>query len=168
MDHLTSDLGRLAVTRNIAVLLVSQMTTRIHDDARAMLCPAITGNAWETGIATRILLFRDWCFNSTQTSSQVDLQPGVCFAGVTKVNNISYEGVGRLAAFRIVDHGLEEIPMDAADIKTRTSPAQRAASLKRRYGQVADSESEDGAAASDHEFGWDGDEATLEAEGLVE
>ena len=168
MDNLISDLGRLAVTGNVAILLLSQMTTRIHEEARAMLRPAVTGNAWETGIATRIVLFRDWFFSSSEISSQVKFQPGVRFAGVTKVKSASSEGVGRLVAFQIVKHGLEEVSMEAADIKAHTSPALRAASLKRRYGEIADSESEDVDAASDHEFGWDGDEATLEAEGLVE
>ena len=64
-------------------------------------------------------------------------------------------------------HGLEEIRIDETEIRAHTSPNLPASSLKRRRA-IADSESEDGDAASDQEFGWDGDEATLEAEGLVE
>ena len=168
LDHLISDLGKLALTKKIAILLTSKMTTRIQDDARAVLCPAISGKAWESGISTRILLFRDWLPKPPEKSGAGDFQPFVHFAGVTKVGNVSHEGVGRVAAFQFTKHCLEEVELDAAAIKAHASSGVHPTSLKRRFSEVADSESEDGDnVASDREFGWDDEEVTLEAESLT-
>ena len=41
------------------------------------------------------------------------------------------------------------------------SPVLPTTSLKRKRGEIADSQSEDEEAGSDLEFGWDGDDATL-------
>lgn len=101
MEGLMNDLGRLAVTKNIAIVLVSQTITRIREDARATLHPAIASAAWETGISNRIVLFRDWLYTVAESSSQRALKPGVRFAGVTKAQNVSYEGIGRLSTFTI-------------------------------------------------------------------
>ena len=101
MESLISDLGKLAVTKNIAIVMISQMTTRIRDEARAMLYPAIAGHAWESGVATRITLFRDWLLKTSEGSSQGEHQQGVRFARVTKAKNMSYESIGRLATFQI-------------------------------------------------------------------
>ena len=162
MGNLISELGKLAVTKNIAIILISQMTTRIRDEARAMLYPAPAGNAWESGITARIVLFRDWLFRRPETSSQGENQPGVRFAGVAKAKNVSHEGVGRLVTFRIKMHGFEEVHIDPAGIKIHASPAPSSTSLKRRHDEVADTESEDSDATSSHDFDWD-DEATLQA-----
>lgn len=167
MDKLISDLGKLAAIENMAIVLISQMTTRIRDEARAALYPAIAGNAWESGIATRIVLFRDWLSQEPETSSQGETASGVRFAGVTKAKNVFYEGMGRLTTFRIKSNGLEEEAIDAVELKVRTSSTPPQLSLKRRHSEVADSESETGDATSDHDFGWD-DEVTHEAGVLIE
>lgn len=102
MGDFISKIGRLAATRNIAVLITNQMNTRIRSDAGAMLHPAVSGTAWDSGIRNRIVLFRDWMFRSNDaSSSQGDLVPGVRFAGVMKAKAISYDGVGRVVAFQI-------------------------------------------------------------------
>ena len=168
LDRIISDLGKLAITRNIAILLTSQMITRVKDDARAVLCPAISGNAWESGITTRIIIFRDWPFIPPETQDQAALQSAVRFAGVTKVQNISCEGVGRVVAFEIAKHCLNEVHMDPGATKAQISTDALARPLKRSYGEVADSEPEDGEdVASDLEFGWDDEETTMEAERLT-
>lgn len=54
--------------------------------------------------------------------------------------------------------------MDDANLMRNASPVVPATSSKRKREEVADSESEDEEAASDQEFGWAGDDATLHAE----
>lgn len=162
MDKMVSDLRRLAVTKNMAIVLISQMTTRIRDEARAMLYPAIAGNAWEGGVATRIVLYRDWWSQNLKPSSQKVDHPGMRIAGVIKAKGVSYEAIGRLTAFQITNNGLEEVPIDAAEMRNSTSPMLPSTSLKRRHNEISDSQSETGDAASDHDFAWD-DETTLEA-----
>ena len=149
-----------------------------------MLHPAISGTAWDTGISTRIVLFRDWIFQASESgSSQGEYIPGVRFAGVFKAKGISYEGVGKVATFVIeevspLDHrraksfseymqtGLREITVDQKNIILNASPVLPAPSSKRKRGEIADSQSEDEEADSDREFGWaaDDDMTTTKAE----
>lgn len=48
------------------------------------------------------------------------------------------------------------------------SPVLPAASTKRKRGEIADSESEDGEAASDQDFGWAEDDDALNAASLLD
>ena len=102
MGDLISKISRLAATKSIAILLTSQTTTRIRSETGAVLHPAISGTAWDTGISTRIVIFRDWFFQASETaSSQGEYIPGVRLAGVMKAKGISYEGVGKVVMFVI-------------------------------------------------------------------
>ena len=102
MGDLISKISRLAATKNIAVLLTSQMTTRIRSETGAVLHPSISGTAWETGISARIVIFRDWMFQASEdTSSQGEYIPGVRCAGLLKAKGMSYEGVGKVVTFVI-------------------------------------------------------------------
>lgn len=102
MGDLISKIGRLAATKNVAILLTSQTTTRVRSETSAVLYPAISGTAWDTGISTRIVIFRDWMFQASEAvSSQGEYMPGVRIAGVIKAKGISYEGVGRVVLFTI-------------------------------------------------------------------
>jgi len=166
MDKVISDLGKMAVTKNMAIVLINQVTTRIRDEAQAMLYPAIAGNAWDGGIATRIVLYRDWLAKALGTPIQSVDRSRLRFAGIVKAKNVTYKATGKLTTFRINDNGLEEESIDAAVMNTCTPAIPPSTSLKRRHGEIADSDSENGETASDHGFGWD-DEATLEA-GVLE
>lgn len=99
MGDLISKIGRLSATRNLAALLISQTTTRIRSETGAVLHQAISGTAWESGIITRIVLFRDWPFKE----SKEEYEAGVRFAGVRKAKGLSYEGVGMMVAFTITE-----------------------------------------------------------------
>lgn len=102
MGDFVSKIGRLAATKNIAILLTSQTTTRIRSETGAVLHTAIAGTAWDTGIGTRIVLFRDWMFRTADGQSrQGESMPGVRFAGVVKAKAVAYEGIGKVVTFRI-------------------------------------------------------------------
>lgn len=161
MGDLISKISRLAATKNIAILLTSQTTTRIRSETGAVLHPAISGTAWDTGISTRVVIFRDWMFRASEVGSQGKYIPGVRFAGVMKAKGISYEGVGRVVTFLIEKDGLHEVKMDQTEIRLDKSPLLLATSLKRKREEIADSQSEDEEANSDREFDWAGDDDTL-------
>ncbi len=57
--------------------------------------------------------------------------------------------------------------MDLADMTRNASPILPATSLKRKRGEIVDSQSED-EAASDREFGWAVDDETVNAEELLQ
>lgn len=169
MADLISRLGRLAVTRNIAILLLGQTTTRIRSDTGAVLCPAISGTGWDGGINSRIVLYRDWLFLSKDSSSQAEHCPGVRFAGIMKAKGITYDDLGRTAAFTIEqvigsmqDHasdgqlctnksqaGLQEVKLDRSQLRYQITAETMATNPKRKRDEIADSESEDKDARSD-------------------
>ena len=101
MGDFISKIGRLAVTKNVAILLVSQTTTRVRSDTGALLYPAISGTAWDGGINNRIVLFRDWLFRERNACSELDYQHGVRFAGIMKAKGMAFDGAGRVTAFKI-------------------------------------------------------------------
>ena len=106
MGEFMSKIGRLAATSNIAILLTSQTTTRIKYETRAVLNPAVSGNAWDSGIGARLVLFRDWLFRGPETpNSRGEYVPGVRFAGVMKAKGVTYEGVGKVITFTIEEVG---------------------------------------------------------------
>ena len=100
MNDFISTLGRLAATRNIAILLLSQTTTKIRSDVGAMLNPAISGTGWDNAIANRVILFRDWLLQN-ENGETPGPHPDVRFAGVLKAKGTTYEGTGKLTAFTI-------------------------------------------------------------------
>ena len=101
MSDFVSKIGKLAATKNIAILLTMQTTTRVRAEAEACLYPAITGTAWDNGIHARIALFRDWLLKSGTSSSQGSYESGSRCAAVVKAGGVSSEGFGRAIPFRI-------------------------------------------------------------------
>ncbi len=102
MGDFISQIGKLAATKNIAILLTSQMTTRIRSETGAVMHPAIAGTAWDSGISTRIVIFRDWVFKAKDAASNhEEYVSGVRLAGVMKAKGVSYEGVGKVVLFTI-------------------------------------------------------------------
>ena len=57
---------------------------------------------------------------------------------------------------------------DQAELRLNVSPVLPATSLKRKHGEIADSESEDGNTASDQDYGWAVDDNEFNAEGLLD
>ena len=177
MGDIISQISRLATTWNIAILLTSQMATRITSEAGAVLQPAISGTAWDTGISSRVVVFRDWIFQATDAaSSQGEYVPGVRLAGVSKAKGVSYEDMTKTVMFTIEKvsaldccgkaslkekTGLREIRIDQTETRLNETSVQPALSLKRKRGEIVDSQSEDEETESDREFGWVGEDDTL-------
>ncbi|KAL8946831.1 MAG: hypothetical protein Q9222_006824, partial [Ikaeria aurantiellina] len=103
MADLISALEKLAATRNISIVLTSQSTTKLSHGSVALLQPAITGVAWESGICCRILLFYDWEAEPRTEASQREVNSGanIRFAGVVKVGGVSCDGFGEIVSFAI-------------------------------------------------------------------
>ncbi|KAF2673477.1 P-loop containing nucleoside triphosphate hydrolase protein [Microthyrium microscopicum] len=57
---LLSALSRIASTHNIAVLITSQVSTRIRQFGGALLVTSMSSRDWDEPIASRIVLFRDF------------------------------------------------------------------------------------------------------------
>ena len=95
MGDLISKIGKLAATRKIATLLTVQTTTRIRLENAALLHPALSGTAWEAGINSRLVLFRDWLSPSEGQPNRVDsaIPEEARFVGVVKVGGVSLNSI---------------------------------------------------------------------------
>lgn len=101
MGDFISKVGKLAATSNIAILLVSQTTTRVRAETETILYPAISGTAWDNGIHTRLVLFRDWLLKRNGESSQGIYVPKARFAGIIKVAGTTYDAFNKAIPFVI-------------------------------------------------------------------
>ncbi|KAL2121490.1 hypothetical protein VTJ04DRAFT_5517 [Mycothermus thermophilus] len=135
LQHLSSSLQKLAATRNVAVVVLTQCATKMQAERGATLIPAINATVWEQGISTRLVLFRDWL---AQRGAEVR---SVRFAAVQKLNgkDVSIAGSG-LCAFTVQECGLVAVEYDESPAFACT-PAQ-----KRKLGdarlEIADSDDE--------------------------
>lgn len=93
-----TSLQKLAATRDVIIVILSHCATRVQA-GRATLIPAMNTSAWEQGIATRLVLYRDW-------SCRDGLVSGIRFAGLQKLNGKAHmEAIGQTFAFDIIDVG---------------------------------------------------------------
>lgn len=60
IGELANKLTKLAVMKNVAVLITNYATTKIRAGARAILRPALTGQDWEKALGAGIILLRGW------------------------------------------------------------------------------------------------------------
>ena len=58
--------------------------------------------------------------------------------------------------------------LDKSEIAAQVSPPLPEVSLKRKRDEIADSESDDGDAGSDQEFGWGADDEALHTDPVAE
>ncbi|KAL8302376.1 hypothetical protein RB597_002636 [Gaeumannomyces tritici] len=157
LQYVAGALQKLAATRNLAVVVLSQCVTRmqagISERGAASLIPAVNASAWEEGVSTRVVLFRDWSMqNGTATAAR--------FAAALKINGKRVEDEDvRLAAFDIGTAGLIPVTLDHGSAQD-TASLTFAAQPKRRRGdgevEIADSD-DDG---DDEDYGWQDDDAT--------
>ena len=105
INELISTLSRVAALHDIALLVLSQTTTRVRAGARALLAPAITGAEWDNGISTRLVLFRDWMPEQGKSSStEATRLHKARFAGLLKANGVVLAddgGVGNVVPFTV-------------------------------------------------------------------
>lgn len=101
LGDVISSLSKLAAVKNMAILLTSQAITKITAETGAMLHPSLYSSTWESGTSTRIVLFRDWAFKSSEGPYHREYVPGVRFAGVLKAAGVSYAGAGKVVPFII-------------------------------------------------------------------
>ena len=101
LGDVISSLSKLAAMQKMAILLTSQAITKITAETGAMLHPPLSSTAWESGLSTRIVLFRDWAFRSSEGSYNREYISGVRFAGVQKAAGVSYADGGKIIPFII-------------------------------------------------------------------
>ncbi|KAF2091914.1 P-loop containing nucleoside triphosphate hydrolase protein, partial [Saccharata proteae CBS 121410] len=165
INELTSKLSRFAAVHDVAVVVTSQSATRIRPGAGALLMPSISNTEWDNGIATRVVLFRDWAPELDQTIRPEDRKRNeLRFLGLLKLAGVSLtEGsdLGIVVPFTINKTGLSTVDVtpDGITMQKLTSPAR---SAKRSFVEIADSDDE-----ANSEYEWD-EEVGVAAEGLID
>ena len=107
LSSLSSGLTRLASSRHIAVVLLSNMTVSIKNGERALLRSALSGQMWDTAIDTRLVLYRDFPPEHVNDRLNAQERKGWRVADVIRAGgkDVLRPGVG----FIIEDGGLREL-----------------------------------------------------------
>jgi hypothetical protein len=160
LGSLISALNKLAVLNNLAVVVTTGCASRMRSDSGlgSALVPGVGGTEWDSGIWTRLVVFRDF---------------SVPLIGLQKCQGrslISREEVGETGSvigFEVDTDGLlRERQRERGNIVQEVAKAVRSPvkPRKRTFDEVADSEGED-----EDEYGWaDTDDDALAAEALAE
>ncbi|OTA69532.1 P-loop containing nucleoside triphosphate hydrolase protein [Hypoxylon sp. EC38] len=95
LQFLISTLQKLAATRDLCVVILSQCATRMQLEHGATLIPSINASTWEQGISTRLFLFRDWIVENDRVHD-------ARFVGIQKLNGKATPGgISRVFAFNV-------------------------------------------------------------------
>ncbi|KAL6896470.1 P-loop containing nucleoside triphosphate hydrolase protein [Trichoderma evansii] len=151
LQFIITTLQKLAATKNCAVVLLSQCATKMRSEQMATLIPSINTTVWEQGVSTRLVLFRDWAWNASKSSS-------VFLAGLQKIDGrAAQDAVEHVSAFKVESAGISSVHYEASNSDMEV--AAIAPRPKRKLGQtdleVPDSD-------DDEDYGWaDEDEDAL-------
>ncbi|TPX22503.1 hypothetical protein DIZ76_014375 [Coccidioides immitis] len=118
IGSLVSDLRRLAVRFNCAVVVINEMASRFKPSTRPMLHEVISGFTWDAGVTTRVLLYWHWLpWEMRETTKG----KGVRIAEVQKVGGMTL--MGRSAKRIVPFTGLQEF-LDEESISIPSSMKQ--------------------------------------------
>jgi hypothetical protein len=95
LQHIISALQKLAATRDLAIVVLTQCASKMQPERGASVVPAINAGVWDQGIPTRLVLYRDWVMHEGKPLT-------LHFAGIQKVNGKSGNStIGDVVAFRV-------------------------------------------------------------------
>lgn len=102
LQYIVGALGKLAATQDLAIVVLTQCATKMQGERGATLIPAVNATAWDQGISTRLVLFRDWAPDGAESRAPH-------FVGVQKKNGKGHSGsLDDVTAFSIKPVGLGE------------------------------------------------------------
>jgi len=100
-------LSRLAAMHDLVVLVTSNTVTRITADTGAVLRPALGGQAWDSAVANRVALFRDWLPSASQSSPSPRYPHAARFAQVVRSDGREVSAV--FAQLKVVAFQIEQV-----------------------------------------------------------
>ncbi|KAB5572563.1 P-loop containing nucleoside triphosphate hydrolase protein [Coniochaeta sp. 2T2.1] len=146
LQHIISALQKLAATRDLAIVVLTQCASKMQAGQGAALVPSINAGVWDQGIPTRLVLYRDWVMHE---GSPIPLH----FAGIQKLNGKNDNAaMGDIVAFRIELSGLVAATIDSIESARIRSNAPV---LKRK---LEDTDFEVGDSDEEEDYGWGEDE----------
>ncbi|KAG0644690.1 hypothetical protein HOY80DRAFT_939164 [Tuber brumale] len=110
MGDLISALGKLAGSRGVAVLLLSQMTTKVIPGVGAILTPSLCSPAWITSLNSRLLIH----YNKTSPSLLADpddtLVSQIRYVTILKSNGV-LNSSGSVTLLKIQETGVDDVKL---------------------------------------------------------
>jgi hypothetical protein len=85
LQYIVGALQKLAATQDLAIVVLTQCATKMQAERGATLIPAVNATAWDQGISTRLVLFRDWAPDRAESRAPH-------FVGVQKKNGKGHSG----------------------------------------------------------------------------
>lgn len=113
IENLAAAMSKMAALRNVAILVVTNATMSLKNSQKATLKPALSSQAWDSAIHTRVMLYRDFP-NEEQESELSEIAS----------NGLRYAEVQRLARkdvftnpvpFVILAGGLRQLSMSSSE-----------------------------------------------------
>ncbi|KAK3319318.1 P-loop containing nucleoside triphosphate hydrolase protein [Apodospora peruviana] len=148
LQYIINGLQKLAATRDVAIVVLTQCATKMQAERGATLIPAINAGVWEQGISTRLVLFRDWASEDGDGDGLRSLH----LVGIQKLNGQTSSGlVADVCAFDIKSSGLVSVEYDNTQPTTAlmSTPAPKRKLADTNF-EIADSDDED--------YGWQDDD----------
>ncbi|KAK3903274.1 P-loop containing nucleoside triphosphate hydrolase protein [Staphylotrichum tortipilum] len=140
LQYVVGSLQKLAATRDLAVVVLTQCATKMQAERGATLIPAINAGVWEQGISTRLVLFRDWLESR-----------GSHFVAIQKLHGKGAAALAdSLCPFEVDQSGLVPVECDDTQSRTLTSTPAQKRKLEDTDFEIADSE--------DEAYAWDDEE----------
>lgn len=165
LSDLVGNLVRLAATRNVALLVVNQTVTVSGGENGLSLASALQETVWETAVAARIVLYRDWPPQGRERAAALDAKARrVRYAAVLKAcgATLSNNGSGNTASFTIEEHGIQDRDLDDGEQSLAAPLPSPLKGRKRSFGEVAGSVADE--VPSDEDYDWgEGDDVATEA-----
>ena len=79
-----SAMSKMARLKNVAILVINQVSTSVKGGHKATLKPTLTGREWDAGIQDRIMLYRDFAPRDGEVELTEEERKGLRFAEVVK------------------------------------------------------------------------------------
>ncbi|KIW66316.1 hypothetical protein PV04_05653 [Phialophora macrospora] len=107
IENLAAAMSKMAAIRNIAVVVLTNAITSLKSSNRATLKPALSSQAWESAVYTRIMLYRDFV-GEAQLAEAHDAQSlGLRYAEVQRIAKKDF--ITNPVPFVISSGGLQEL-----------------------------------------------------------
>jgi hypothetical protein len=107
IENLAAAMSKMAAIRNIAVVVLTNATTNLKSSNRATLKPALSSQAWESAVYTRILLYRDFVDEAQLAEAHSVRSLGLRYAEVQRIAKKDF--VTNPVPFVISSGGLQEL-----------------------------------------------------------
>lgn len=133
MADLMKSLGSLATKRGLAILVLSQMTTKVVPGSGALLRPAMASPLWVLGLTTRLLVHRNDISPSALSDPSSTPISQIRFVTVLKMNGTAHgtETTTKdapVVVLQIQDQGIDDVGLTRKS-KNMTPPASTPVSV---------------------------------------